>query len=206
MIGRWLQKRSSSQVRSLALGSSSILFAILVVSFGDTVERFPEVFQILLGALSLATFVTALEWGLLRWRAAQILGMWFYESASGNVGLGKITMEGNSLTYEFSLYRSREDAVLDRAKIGVVTSPHTSFEDGFFWVNYKIDYRSTDYPPREGCVVITLPANESRGTMTGYWYSTFISQEGGGIPSNSGELYFKRVVGGELDGSTGRQI
>lgn len=206
MIGRWFQNRSSSHVRSLALGFSSILFAILVVSFGDLVERLPEVFQILLGGASLATFVIALEWVLLRWRANAILGMWFYESASGNVGLGTIAMKGNSLTYEFSLYRSREDAVLDRAKIGVVTSPHTSFEDGFFWVNYKIDYRSTDYPPREGCVVITLPAIGRNGTMTGYWYSTFISQEKNGTPSNSGELYFKRVVGGELGGSTARQI
>jgi hypothetical protein len=202
MIGRWLQSRSSGQVRGIALSFSSLFFAILVVSFGGTIERLPEVFQILLGAASLATFVSALEWGLLRWRAAAILGMWFYESASGNVGLGTISMKGSSLTYDFALYRSREDAFLDRAKIGHVTSPHTSFEDGFFWVNYRIDYRSNDYPPREGCVVITLPTSVIKKTMTGYWYSTFISQGEDGTPTNSGELYFRRVVGGELDGST----
>lgn len=194
MIGSaWLQNRSSATIRGGSLSFSALAFSTLAVTFADTARQLPDVLQILLSAVSLALIATVVEAILLRWRASAVTGRWSYESASGNVGIGEIAMRGGSLTYNFSLYGNLEDAFADRQKSGHVTSPHTSFEDGFFWVNYKIDFRRSDYAPREGCVVITLPTNGISGTMTGYWFSTYISVSDDGTPSNSGELYFTRL-------------
>lgn len=197
MLVSWLQNRSSAEIRGTSLSLSALAFSTLAVAGADVVRDLPKGVQILLSAVSLALIVTVVETILLRWRSSAITGSWSYESASGNVGIGQIAMQAGSLSYNFSLYANLEDAFADRHKLGHVTSPHTSFEDGFFWVNYKIDFSSSDYAPREGCVVITLPTNGTSGTMTGFWFSTHISVSESGKPVNSGELYFSRIKKGK---------
>lgn len=199
MIGSsWLQNRSASAIRGTSLSLSALAFSALAVTFVDSVREMPAVIQFLLSAVSLALIASIVESVLLRWRASAVTGRWFYESASGNVGIGKIGMRSNSLTYNFSLYGTREDAFADRQKLGHVVSPHTSFEDGLLWVNYKVDFSRTDYVSREGCVVITLPTSGITGTMTGFWFSTHINVSESGIPTNAGELYFRRIEKGDL--------
>lgn len=193
----WLHNRSTSEIRALALTLAALLYSIFILYFQNWLNTLPAVIQVLGSTVSLALVVTLSEAGLLRWRAAAITGAWFYESASGNVGLGTISMSRGKIGYNFALYRSEADALADKNKLGHVTSPHTSFEDGFLWVNYKIEYRNADYPAREGCVVVTLPTTGTHSSMTGYWFSNLISNNASGAPTNSGELYFKRLKKGK---------
>lgn len=188
----WLTARSTVDIRVIALTVGSLAYTVYVSYGSPGLAALPPIFQIVTGTISLAFLVSILEALLLRVRAGGVLGTWYYESASGNVGLGSIAISRGQIQYEFSLYQSFDDAMKNNNKLGHVESPYTSFENGLLWVNYKVEIRGTSYVAREGRLVITPPGVVDSDGMSGYWFSSHISTDADGRPVNSGELTFHR--------------
>ena len=196
VVGDFLRDRSSDTVRNYALAFGAVVFASLSVSLSGPLGKLPDLLRVILGAIGLALLVRVVEFALLRLRAAPMIGEWVYASTSGNSGRASIRLSGNSLTYDVDLYRTEadlRDAVTGSpAKVaGSATGEFGVYEHGEFRVHYNVRYSSTDYPARQGSLVVKTVAGRA-DQLHGYWFSDLIEIKDGKA-TNTGELEYERV-------------
>lgn len=188
---RFLINRSTSDVRALALGFSTLVFALLVVKVQPFLTHFDPLIQVLIAAVSLGTCVTFSEWFLQFCRTKKVRGQWIYRSSAGNWGLACIKQIGFDISYEVQLFATESglqgaltnQPVPAEEILGHTVSEFCEYQDGVVSIRYIIQRSANNYEKREGFLEL-VPHGIEENALTGYWTST--------LNGAHGELYITR--------------
>jgi hypothetical protein len=181
----FLRDRNIDGIRQAALVVGASIFSaisVVVLQLGKPRGAWQIVISVFLATATLAVIVRLIQrLFLLAW-ASPILGLWVYESSSGNWGLANIGLRGGDLTYTVQLYRTAQDAsaAADNepgfaAKcFATVSSVGVTYENGTVELIYKITQTQDEYAPRSGMLSLS-PLSPT--AMKGYWKSDIAGAE-----------------------------
>ncbi|GAB2927230.1 hypothetical protein GCM10027280_13260 [Micromonospora polyrhachis] len=180
-----LRDRNIDGVRQSSFAVAAIIFStlnVVVLKQAQLRGLWSIIVAVVISVLSLALVASVVQRLFLTIWAHPVLGIWVYESSSGNWGLASIDLRGGELNYSVQLYRTEADAMAAARNepgfaskcFATVTSVGVTYDRGQVELIYKVGLSQGDYEPRSGMLTLS-PL--SPGEMKGYWKSDILGDE-----------------------------